>query len=177
MLGLRGDSKTPFLLASNLVFAHQPAHSLFPAAYPLGTQFGMNSRASVRFLALLVNGFDFGDQATILSLMLGFRPSSPCVISASRYLHHLAQQLNRIFAPLFFDESISQRDSLAKKAAAFFRISRSMRNRLFSSRNRCNSSSTTKVFPFPGKAFPPASLICFSHRRSIFSPIPRLSAA
>ncbi len=49
------------------------------------------------------------------------------------------------------DKIVSQADSLAKNAAAFFRRSRSCSSRLFSARRRCTSSSIALRLPPAGE--------------------------
>src|SRR5262249_10443303 len=72
---------------------------------------------------------------------------------------------------------VSHGDSLAKKAVAFFKISRSTRSWRFSARSRRSSSSRGGNLPWPGKAWsPPASRACF-HFRSDPSALPRLVGA
>src|SRR4051794_8111865 len=67
------------------------------------------------------------------------------------------------------DELVSHDDSLAKKAVAFFKISRSMRSRWFSARRRRSSSSTAGRLPLPGKAWSPSAA------RAVFQLLSRLS--
>ena len=55
-------------------------------------------------------------------------------------------------AAVFLDEAVFHSDSLAKKAVAFFKISRSIWRRLFSARRRRSSSSRAGRWPLPGKA-------------------------
>ena len=55
-------------------------------------------------------------------------------------LKHLTQDSNRPGVLVLGNQGIPQFDSLAQKPRAFFNMSRAMRNRLFSSRNRCHSS-------------------------------------
>jgi hypothetical protein len=55
-------------------------------------------------------------------------------------LTHLTQDSNRPGVVVLGNKGIPQFDPLAKKPRAFFNMSRSMRHRVFSSRNRCNSS-------------------------------------
>jgi len=78
---------------------------------------------------------------------------------------------------MLVDECESYTDSLAKKAVAFFKMSRSIRNRRHSSRSLCISSSVAVNFPLPGNASCPWSSNSFRHFRSEFALIPRLSAA
>jgi hypothetical protein len=58
------------------------------------------------------------------------------VNAAATDVQHLTQHGNRPCLLVLPDEGISHFDSLAKKPRAFFKISRSIRKRLFSSRNR-----------------------------------------
>src|SRR6056300_563161 len=62
------------------------------------------------------------------------------------------------------DEVESYCDSLAKKAVAFFNISRSIRSRLFSLRSRSNSSFSGLRLPLPGKAWLPSEASCLFQR-------------
>ena len=56
--------------------------------------------------------------------------------AATTDVQHLIQHRNRPCLLVRHDEGISHVDSLAKKSRAFFKISRSIRKRLFSSRHR-----------------------------------------
>ena len=58
---------------------------------------------------------------------------------------------------MLLDEAEGHVASLAKNAAAFFRMSRSARSRLFSARRRRFSSSKGESLPCPGKACSPWS--------------------
>ena len=74
-----------------------------------------------------------------LDVLLKTAPADP---------HHLAQHSDRIGLNLLPDKIESYFDSLAKKAAAFFKISRSISRRLFSLRKRLSSlSSCSRVRP------------------------------
>jgi hypothetical protein len=83
---------------------------------------------------------DLGEEVLILLGPTIHRPVAPRIESTAGHGHHAAQYLNRILRLLRLDEAISHADSLAKKAAAFFRMSRSMRNRSTSRRSACTSS-------------------------------------
>ena len=66
--------------------------------------------------------------------------------------------------------------SLAKKAVAFFRMSRSIRRRAFSRRRATSSSFSGFGRPWPGNAFsPPTAKSCF-HRRRTSAEIPSSAA-
>ena len=59
-------------------------------------------------------------------------PLGPRIVGAPAHLHHAAQRGNGVGLLLLLDEPVSHPSSFAKKAAAFFNISRSIRNRSFS---------------------------------------------
>ena len=65
--------------------------------------------------------------------------------------HNTAQNGYGIGLLLLPDKIESYFDSLTKKAVAFFKISHSIRSRLFSLRSRYNSSFSGFKFPLPGK--------------------------
>src|ERR1700727_13611 len=73
--------------------------------------------------------------------------------------------------PMLGDESELHRASLAKNAAAFFRMSRSARSLAFSLRSRSISSCSGFSWPWPGKACIGSALSSFAQRRSMFSSI------
>src|SRR3984885_11532823 len=79
--------------------------------------------------------------------------------------------------PMLGDESELHRASLAKNAAAFFRMSRSARSLAFSLRSRSISSCSGFSWPWPGKACIGSALSSFAQRRSMFSSISRSRAA
>src|SRR6516165_12041008 len=60
----------------------------------------------------------------------------PGVVAASRDLERVAKYVDRERALMVANEGKSHGCSFAKKAVAFFKISRSMRSRLFSARSR-----------------------------------------
>ena len=67
------------------------------------------------------------------------------------YPHHLAQSGYREGLHLLPDKAESYFDRLAKKAVAFFNMSRSISRRLTSLRSRCSSSFSGVMNPLPGK--------------------------
>ena len=73
---------------------------------------------------------------------------APGVVAAPRDLQDPAEQPQRIAVPLCFDPGVPHRDSLAKYAAAFFRISFSRRNWASSRRAALSSSARGTACPF-----------------------------
>src|SRR3989339_1007428 len=75
-------------------------------------------------------------------------------------LHHPAKHGDRVGLLLLPDEVVPQFDSLAKKAAAFFKISRSICRRWFSFLNRFTSASSSL------RETSPSTPSCWSFRNS-----------
>src|SRR5262249_6932620 len=99
------------------------------------------------------------------------------VVAGGRDLQRLAHQADGPLILVGFDEAEGHVASLAKNAAAFFRISRSASRRLFSARRRRRSSSWGLRRPVPGKAWSPwASKAACQERRRV-SPTSRDGAA
>ncbi len=96
---------------------------------------------------------------------------------APAYPHHLAQNGDREGPLLLLDKVESHFDRLAKKAVAFFNMSRSISSRLTSLRSRCSSSFSGVMHPLPGKACMPSFSICPFQRLKTLESIPRLRAA
>src|SRR5436309_703949 len=70
------------------------------------------------------------------------RTLPPRIKSTARHLQHIALNHDRPHHSMPLNEGVSHRDSFAKKAVAFFKISRSIRSRSFSARKRRFSSSS-----------------------------------
>src|SRR5207248_752701 len=120
-------------------------------------QLGVQPRAAVAALQLPVNRFELDDQGVPLLLALRGRAGPPGVEAASRDLQHPAEQPHRPVLPMVLDEGVPHDDSLAKKAVAFFKMSRSIWSRLFSARRWRSSSSRAGGLPCPGKACSPSA--------------------
>ncbi len=83
---------------------------------------------------------DQSEQALIFLLACGFRLGQPGVVTAGMYLEGLAETPYRVLHRQLADDGVLQPDSLAKYAAAFFRMSRSSVTRLSSARKRRSSA-------------------------------------
>src|SRR3954471_19844473 len=94
------------------------------------------------------------------------RPLAPCVEARTRDLQRPAQlahlSCRRCRGVLRFDERELHAFSLAKNAAAFFRMSLSTRRTRFSFRSRANSSFSS-VVSVPRLLFPPSARACSTH--------------
>src|SRR4051794_29695679 len=113
----------------------------------------MDPRAAVAGLDLAMDGLDRYDQGALPGRPDALRPPPPVVVAARGDAQDPAHQPDRPSLAVAFDEVVPHDDSLAKKAVAFFRMSRSIVSRLFSARSRRNSSSIAGGLPLPGKAW------------------------
>lgn len=83
---------------------------------------------------------DQSEQALIFLLACGFPLGQPGAVTAGMYLEGLAETSYRVLHLQLADDGVLQSDSLAKYAAAFFRMSRSSVTRLSSARKRRSSA-------------------------------------
>ncbi len=73
-----------------------------------------------------MNAFDFGHDQLLLLLSCRRLSSQPFVKCRARYFQHAAQNVNWPAFFMLFDEFKPQPFSFAKKAVAFFKMSRSI---------------------------------------------------
>src|SRR5262252_10382545 len=108
-----------------------------------------------------------GEQPGVLALPRRVAAPTPRVKPTARDVQHPTQHLHGMGGLLHLDEPISQVDSLAKKAIAFFKMSRSCRT-WSSSRRTALSSSVAR------KPFVPSGILaaCRFHRLNVVCPIP-----
>src|ERR1700735_3958330 len=90
---------------------------------------------------------------------------APCVVAALGNTQHATQRRNAVLGLLRPDERESHRFSLAKKAAAFFNISRSSLRTRFSLRSR-ESSSRSSLVSAPAGPRPASISACFTQAAS-----------
>src|SRR5580658_101323 len=161
-------------LRANRVLPHQLGNRVLAAGHALGLQFGMHAGRAVRFATLGMRGLDVLQELTpTLSLRTHGAPL-PGVITAPRDMEHLAHHIHRKLSGMTGNKGKSHWWCFAKKAVAFFKISRSMRSRLFSSRSR---RSSARRAPSPAAAPPPLPGNCLTQYRIEFGSTPRLLAA
>src|ERR1700736_1030932 len=94
-----------------------------------------------------------------------FRTVLPGVEAAPRHEETPTQHRDRVLGLLRRDEPKSHRLCFAKKAAAFFNISRSSWRMRFSLRSRA-SSSRSAVVSAPGLPLPRSARVCSTHLRN-----------
>ena len=125
-IGMRGHCRdtegSPFL-SRNLLEFHEPSDPLAADSQPCGFQFGMNHGAAVVAATVPMDRADLGTQRDIRLRSCTRDAFPPRIVSGLRHLKVAAQRCDRILRPVLIDERKPQRDSLAKKAAAFFKIS------------------------------------------------------
>src|SRR5690349_8042909 len=175
MPGISGGAEATVSARPQSCSSHQPRHPLAPGALAAHAQLEVDSRATVAAAILPVNRCDFEPQPLIFLGMMGGRPFTPSVVSRPRDFECPAHQCYWVTGLLPCDNSESHSLSLAKKAVAFFRISRSIRSRRFSRRSSTNSSRSLR-FKAPSGPRPASTSACSTQRLSAVSPIPSSSA-
>ena len=135
---------SPLTQASgNAIFAHFPA-SVIQGSGAL--------RAAGTSLTGGQQALDFSLQASSFLSSRTKRTPLPGVETTARHRRDTTPHSNRVNRLLHVDEGIPQRDSLATKAAAFFKLSRSRVTRFNARRGWRISSSRSGKRPVPGKA-------------------------
>ena len=143
------------VLAAMPFSLHQLGHGVDAAILAAGDQLGVHPRAAVAGLDLGVDRPDLHEEGVAALLLNAGRAVAPGVVAGRGDLERFAEQTHRPLVAVFLDEAEGHSASLAKNAAAFFRMSRSARRRLFSARRRRFSSSKGETLPRPGKACSP----------------------
>ena len=150
MAAIGGDLIASGRLGFESKLAHQPSNFVDTDRVSLVVQFFHDPSGTVFTAMLFKNdlypsfqgGFGrivFRSPVDAFKVLIKTAPVDP---------HHLAQYGDRIGLHLLPDKAESHFDSLAKKAAAFFKISRSISRRLFSLRKRLSSvCSCSRVRP------------------------------
>ena len=146
---LRGDSIAARRPRTEPLASHQPSHTLARDAMVERPQVLVDPGAAVRRTATRVAGSDHRHELRVNERARRRRTASPGVVAAARDSKGSAQLRGGQQRLLRSDESKPYLLSLAKKAAAFFRISRSIR-RSFTSRRSRWSSCRSSVVSSPG---------------------------
>src|SRR5689334_18460763 len=103
------------------------------------------------------------EQHTVLSAALGLFTPGPVVIAAAADLQNSAHPLELELFAMGLHKGVLHLSSLAKYAAAFFKMSRSSLTCSSSRRSRLTSPLPVVLRPCPGKAFSPRWLSCSFH--------------
>jgi hypothetical protein len=131
---------------------------------------------SVSLSATLMNFTDLYKQSPLLPAPLGLRTISPSVIATATDLKHFTHPRDPKFSNVSPDERVLYLSSLAKYAAAFFRMSRSSLTRSNSCFNRASSLPDPTRCPDPGNAPTPFFLTSSCHLYSRLRGIPNSRA-
>src|SRR3989339_898294 len=140
---VRGAHKLAFDPGKQAIFAHHLSYRLFTAnKLRLFHDVAVDLAVSVDLARSRVEGPRLF--ANRLPLLLAPRRSSghPLVVAAGADLQDPAQESHRELPGMFADPGVLQRLSFAKYAAAFFRISFSIRRRRLSLRSSFSSSAS-----------------------------------
>src|SRR6185503_8625783 len=141
---------------------HQSRDTMTAHPKPLRLQLLVNPRTAVPASRSLITGPNVRHQALILLCAPTHRAVAPGIEPTPGDVEHSTQYAHRIDRLLRLDKTISHSDSLAKKATAFFKMSRSMRNCSTSRRNTFSSSVARKLFVPRG-----AVATCRIHRLNV----------
>ena len=128
-------------LRSDAVETHQTGNSVVAAAHTLSVKLGGHSGAPVQSTT---GSMDFSDslhQSIVLHFLTALWPLSPGVIPAPGYFKHVAHLCHSECGAVSLDKLELHSELLAKKATAFFKMSRSS-SASASFRFRCRISSS-----------------------------------
>src|SRR6266700_6262069 len=145
------------------MLAHQAAHPV-----PAIPELGVHPRAAIALAALGVDRLNLDPEPLILLGAGCCRPRVPRVEAGTGHLQGPAQHPHGIGGLLHRDEGESHSLSLAKKAVAFFKMSRSIRT-VRSSRRKRPSSSRSSVVRAPAGPWPASIPACRTQARTALS--------
>ena len=134
---------------------HQPLHALLAHRCAVCLQLMVDARTAIGLSALPMDGLDVDRQSPVLAPARAFAAITPHEVSRLGYLQHPAHGCQPPHGPVTFNEGILHGLSLAKNAAAFFRMSRSISSVRFSRSSLAFSASRAAFFPCPRKASAP----------------------
>ena len=130
-------------LGANTFLLHELGNRVLTACDTNAFDFFMQTRTAIVIqLGNGMNAFDFGHDFGLLEFGIAGRLVKRFVIRSPGHLEDAALRLDGPDIPMLVDEAESQLFSFAKKAVAFFKISRSILSWRFSSRSRFSSAST-----------------------------------
>src|SRR5438094_6373288 len=179
LMMLDEDAEPPGAAGDEAMQASQPRDAMAPTADPRRREGVPQLHGSIALPGLSVQLAHLLHQDTVRSSPPALRPSSPGIVAAAAHLQHPAHPPDRELLDMVVDEGISQAESRAKYAAAFFKMSRSSRSRAFSRRRRVSSSALGARPPLPGNAASPwvSTSCCHLYRWLRRSPNSRATAA
>lgn len=126
---------------ADAVPAHQPLDAATAAPMTFRPQGGMHPGRSVSPLMTRLETTHVAKQRQVRRGPRARWPTAPVVIAAARHAEHAAHDVHRPSGRMLLDESELHRGISAKMPTAFFRMSRSIRARSNSRRNRTISDA------------------------------------
>src|ERR1051325_277805 len=156
------------------MFPHDRRHSVFTDPLAAGRQLAVHPRAAVDPPVLVVDGLDLHRQFLPPTPPGAGLALEPRVEPAAGHLQHTAHHRDGPYLAMLLDEGELHGCSLAKNAAAFFKISRSMSSRTFSLRSRRFSAASA---PSPLGTMPASPEYFEIQPRTDAGSTPRLLAA
>src|SRR5215208_2294138 len=175
VIAVRGSLEPPLLPSPQAVVAHQPGYPSTTDREAAIPQFPRHPGTAIGAVRQSKGRPDMRQQHHVVALAATGWPTSPGEIAALADAEHTAQAVDREFRFRPIDQREPHRlPSRAKKAVAFFRMSRSCRRISFSRRSRF-SSAVTSLSAAAGSTAR-RSRLRPTHRTSVDSPIPRSPA-
>src|SRR3989449_3302634 len=165
---VRRALEAPLLPRSQALFSHQARHAMAPHVVALCLEFPIDPGTPVAAATGRMGGGDVHGELLILASPRRHRTSLRRVEPGATDPEYRAEQVDRKRGLLSRDEGELHPCSLAKKAVAFFRMSRSIRSVLFS-RRKCASSARSSVVSAPPWPRPASVSACATQRRSAVS--------
>jgi hypothetical protein len=138
--------------------AHNSCDPLSPDTRTVVLKLSVNSWASVRFMALLVDYTNLGRELRILLFVLRRFTITPRIISGPRRSEKQTHHRNAELARMFVDALVSQRDVFAKKTVAFLINTRSRHVLKAENEVRCAAVQAAACF-YPHGARPGARAV------------------
>src|SRR5919197_2705991 len=158
---------------------YQPGDALAACPHPVVVaQLGVDARSTIGAARGPVELADLLQQLLVGPCPRGGTSLEPGVEATTRDVQDPAQQADRVVSLLRRDEPIPAHRvvSFAKKAAAFFSISRSWRSTWFSRRRR-RSSCCSAVVSSPGRPWPASTSAWRTPLRRVWPETPRSLAS
>lgn len=152
---------------------HSPGYSIFTDRKSFIAQFLCDLWTTAASLMFFIYRLYMCIQTFVLDRSSAFRTRPPTIVSGTRHRKYTAHLPNTPLSAVLVYEPEYLSGSSEKMATAFFKISRSRRNRSLSLLRRRNSSSGVLRCPFPGKACSPSDLSSRFHRLITPWPMPR----
>ena len=165
MIGIRRLSKSARQHADEPMRLHNASDAFLTNANALGRELSVNAWTSIGLAAFGMSTNHGLSDRNVYRRTHARSAAAPLIESSAGNLQEFAHPSNVMLRPLLVDERISHRDSLAKNAAALFKISRSSRRFATSRRKRRFSSSRD----IPGCASASVRSTCANLRRHVCS--------